>query len=156
MQFKKVGVASDHAGQELRQMILDYLRSSGRETIDFGVDVRYDTAVDYPDYAALLAEAVLSGEINGAIAICGTGLGMAITGNKFRGIRACCIWDEYSSRMSRQHNNSNMLCLGSRTLNPYRAIDLVGIWLETSFSGERHQLRLDKIQEIEKRNFQPQ
>lgn len=155
MQFEKVGVASDHAGKELRKMVLEYLQASGVQTVDYGVDFKHEKSVDYPDYSALLAEGVSKGEFDGAIAICGTGLGMSISANKFPGVRATCVWDEFSCRMSREHNNSNILCLGSRALNFHRAVELVRIWLETSFLGDRHQLRLNKIHEIEKLNFKP-
>ena len=151
--FTKIGLASDHAGKELKSFILEFLKVSGVETIDFGMSSLESKTVDYPDYAKILAEHIVSGRIQAGIAICGTGLGMAISANKFPGIRAACVWDEYSCRMSRSHNDINMLCLGGRTLNPHRAADLVKLWMETSFEGDRHQHRLEKIKEIEKKNF---
>lgn len=155
MQFKTIGLASDHAGRELKQMILDFVKVMEVEVVDYGVDLKIDKSVDYPDYAELVASNVSEGKLDGGIAICGTGIGMCITANKFPGIRATSVWDEYSCRMSRVHNDSNVLCLGSRTLNHHRAIDLVRIWLETEFAGGRHQMRLNKIREIEKKTFKP-
>ncbi|NRA43700.1 MAG: ribose 5-phosphate isomerase B [Oligoflexales bacterium] len=153
MVFKKLGIASDHAGKDLKKTILEFLSEQGLEVIDFGVDCNSTESVDYPDYAAKLAEAVSNQKIDGAIAICGTGIGMCITANKYPSVRACSVWDEYSSRMSREHNDSNCLCLGSRTLNHYRALDIVKIWVETPFGGDRHRSRLDKVTSIEQKNF---
>ncbi len=151
MQFKKVGVASDHAGKELKSMVLDFLALNDQlEKFDYGVDAHDGKSVDYPDFAVLLARDVAAGKLDGGIAICGTGLGMSITANKIPGIRATVVWDEYSTRMARAHNDSNVLCLGGRTLNDHRAIDLVKIWLETPFAEGRHKLRIDKIHKIDK------
>ena len=151
--FKKLGIASDHAGKDLKKTVHEFLVEQGIEVVDYGVDVQVEQSVDYPDYAMQLAGNLSKGLIQGAIAICGTGIGMCITANKFPSVRACSVWDEYSARMSREHNDSNCLCLGSRTLNHYRALDIVKIWVETQFLGDRHQLRLDKIKNIEKENF---
>lgn len=155
MEFKKIGIASDHAGKELKQMIIDFVRLIDVEVVDYGIAMETDKSVDYPDYAEMLARDLTRANIDGAIAICGTGIGMAITANKFPGVRAASAWDEFSSKMSRAHNDANMLCLGARTLNYHRAMDIVRIWLETPFAGERHQMRLNKIREIEKKTFKP-
>ena len=114
MHFKKIGIASDHAGKELRQMIIDFVKLMNCEVVDYGVDFDSDKSVDYPDYAALIAEDVSNNKIDGAIAICGTGIGMCITANKFPGVRATSVWDDFSSQMSRAHNDSNVICIGSR------------------------------------------
>ncbi|MFK7823903.1 MAG: ribose 5-phosphate isomerase B [Oligoflexales bacterium] len=153
MVFSKLGIASDHAGKDLKKTVSEFLVQQGIELIDYGVDYQVTESVDYPDYGMQLAKNLFKGQINGAIAICGTGIGMCITTNKFPKVRACSVWDEYSARMSREHNDSNCLCLGSRTLNPFRALDIVKIWIETPFIGDRHQLRLDKIKSIEQENF---
>lgn len=153
--FAKVGVACDHAGKELKHMIIDFLKTSNIEFIDYGVSDDNQKSVDYPDFAELLALSYIKGQIDAAIAICGTGIGMAMTANKFPTIRAASVWDEYSAAMSRSHNNANILCLGSRCLNFHRAIDIVNTWLKTPFAGERHELRLNKILAIEKKNFKP-
>lgn len=153
MVFKKVGIASDHAGTDLKKAVYEFLIQQGIEAIDYGVDIQSNQSVDYPDYAIPLAKDVSKKNIEGAIAICGTGIGMCITANKFPKVRACSVWDEYSCRMSREHNNSNFLCIGSRTLTTHRALDIVKLWLDTPFSGGRHQSRLDKIANLEQKNF---
>lgn len=155
MQFKRIGIGSDHAGKELKQMVLDFVKLTGVEVVDYGVALGTDKSVDYPDYAEMLARDLVAGKIDGAIGICGTGIGMAITANKFPGVRAASVWDEFSCRMSRAHNDSNFMCIGARTLNHHRAVDLVQTWIETPFEGERHQMRLNKLREIEKKNFKP-
>lgn len=151
----RIGIASDHAAKELKAMIIDYLRLSGCEAEDYGVDPKATNSVDYPDYAAAVAADVAAGKIDRGIAVCGTGIGMSIAANKFAGVRATVVWDEYTARVSRSHNNSNVLCLGARALNPHRAIDLVKIWLEAEFEGGRHQVRVEKIQKIEQKNMHP-
>lgn len=155
MQFKKIGISSDHAAKDLRKMIIDFVNvlEADVEIVDYGVGFDVNKSVDYPDYAALVAEDVAKGKLDGGICVCGTGIGMSIAANKFQGIRATVAWDDFSAKMSREHNNSNVLCLGARSLNHHRAVDMVKIWLETSFAGERHQMRLDKISDIEKKNF---
>ena len=151
--FKKVGIASDHAGKSLKKMILDFAQHLEVEVVDYGISSDEDKAVDYPDYAKLIANDIGRQKISGAIAICGTGMGMAMTANKFPGIRAVCPWDEYSCRMGRQHNKANVLCLGARSLNYHRAVDLVNIWLSTPFIGEQHTMRIEKLGQIEKKLF---
>jgi ribose 5-phosphate isomerase B len=151
----KVGVAADHAGKELKQLIADFVRIKNYEVIDYGVSLDTDKSVDYPDYADILAQDLANQKLDRGVLICGTGIGMAITANKSPGIRAATCWDEFSVRMSRAHNDANVLCLGARCLNHHRAVDLVNIWLDTKFEGNRHQTRLDKIREIEKRIQNP-
>lgn len=151
----KIGIASDHAGKELKQLILEFLRLTDAEILDYGVGVNTDASVDYPDYAALVAKDVSLGKLERGILICGTGIGMCITANKFPGVRAASAWDEFSTRMSRQHNDANIICLGSRITNYHRAVDLTKIWLETPYEGGRHQQRLNKIHTLEQRNFHP-
>lgn len=149
--FKKVGITSDHAGKDLKFMLIDFIKLLEVEVVDYGVSVETDKAVDYPDYAALVAEDVSRGKLDGGIAICGTGIGMAIVANKFSNVRAGCVWDEFSCRMSRAHNDSNVLCLGGRTINYHRAADYVKIWLSTPFAGEQHKIRIEKIANLEKK-----
>lgn len=150
----KIGIAADHAGKDLKQLIGEFVRLKNFEVIDYGVDPSSDKSVDYPDYAAILAEHVASGEVDRGILICGTGIGMCISANKIPGIRAATVTDEFSARMSRAHNDANVLCLGSRVLNPHRATDLVNIWLDTAFEGHRHQGRIDKIRALERKVLQ--
>jgi len=151
----KIGICADHGGKELKRLVFEFLQLTDNEIIDYGVSADTDQSVDYPDYAALLANDIANGKIERGIAICGSGLGMCITANKFPGVRATSVWDEYTAKMSRQHNDANVICLGGRAINHHRAVDYVKIWLATAYEGERHQQRLNKIKNIEKKNFQP-
>ena len=149
----KIGIASDHAGKELKQLIAEIVKVKNFEVVDYGVGYDTDKSVDYPDYAEILASDISTGKLNQGILICGTGIGMCITANKFPRVRAAVVWDEFSARMCAAHNNANVLCLGARAVNYHRAADYVNIWLDTEFEGSRHQQRLDKIMEIEKRHL---
>jgi ribose 5-phosphate isomerase B len=153
--FKKIGIAADHAGSALKGELVAFLQSSGMEPVDYGVSSYSTERVDYPDFVARLAEAVSQRHIEAGIAICGTGIGMSIVANKFMGVRAVCVWDEYSTRMSRAHNDANILCLGGRILTSFRAKDLLALWLSTPFEGGQHKIRIEKIDKIEKRFFNP-
>lgn len=146
MEKIKLAIASDHGGFELKNEIFKYLKNKGYDIVDFGTYSNQST--DYPIYAKKVAKAILNNEINRGILICGTGLGMQITANKFKGIRAVCVSDTYSAKMSRQHNNANILTLGARVIAKGLAFDIVDIWLNTDFEGERHQKRLDMIDNI--------
>jgi ribose 5-phosphate isomerase B len=148
-----IGLAADHAGKELKEALLDLVKALGHEVVDYGVAVSNEQSVDYPDYAALLAHDIETGKVEAGVAVCGSGIGMSIVANKFPGVRAALVWDEFSARMSRAHNDANMICLGARVLTVHRAADLLKIWLETGFEGGRHKMRRDKIREIEKKNF---
>lgn len=147
----KIATASDHAGYELKKGIIAYLSEKGINYEDFGCGP--DEKVDYVDYAEKAIKRVSSGEYDRAILVCGTGLGMAIVANKHKGIRATPCLDDYSAEMSRRHNDSNCLTLGGRIVPLDEALSIVRIWLETEFEGERHQRRIDKIFDIEERNF---
>lgn len=143
--MNKIVIASDHGGFELKLKIKEYLLSQNYDVLDLGTDS--NKSCDYPYFAKKLCTKILSGEFNKGILICGTGLGMSICANRFKGIRAACVSDTYSAKMSRLHNNSNVLCLGSRVLGAGLACDILDIWLNTSFEGNRHQKRLDMIDE---------
>jgi len=147
----KIALASDHAGYELKMGVAAYLAKKGIEFTDFGCGP--SEQVDYVDYGIVAAEKVSSGEYERAMLFCGTGMGMAVVANKFRGIRATPCWDEFTAEVSRSHNNSNCLALGGRILSLDEALPIVHIWLETAFGGGRHQRRIEKILEIEKKNF---
>ncbi len=147
----KIATASDHAGYELKKRIIAYLSEKGINYRDFGCGP--GEKVDYIDYAEKAVEMVCSGEYDRAILVCGTGIGMAIVANKHKGIRATPCLDDYSAKMSRKHNDSNCLTLGARIVTLDEALNIVRIWLETEFEGERHQRRIDKILDIEERNF---
>lgn len=136
-------IASDHGGLELKQVIVEYLQSRGIETEDLGVHV--GDSVDYPDYAALVAEPISKGRAEQGILVCGTGIGMSIAANKYPGVRAALVHDEFTAQMAREHNNANILVLGGRVLKPEIACRMVGVWLDNTFEGGRHQNRLDKI-----------
>ncbi len=147
----KIATASDHAGYELKKGIIAYLSEKGINYEDFGCGP--DEKVDYVDYAEKAIKRVSSGEYDRAILVCGTGLGMAIVANKHKGIRATSCLDDYTAEMSRKHNDSNCLTLGARIVPPDEALNIVRRWLETEYEGERHQRRIDKIFDIEERNF---
>ena len=149
----KIATASDHGGYELKKGILSYLAEREIDFEDYGCGP--DERVDYVDYAEKAIQSVCSGRHDRAILICGTGLGMAIVANKFKGIRATPCCDEYSAEMSRSHNDSNCLTLGGRILPLDEALEIVRMWLETEFEGGRHQERIDKIHKVEERNFRP-
>jgi ribose 5-phosphate isomerase B len=149
----KIAIASDHAGYELKEGILAYLSERGIQYEDFGCGP--GEKVNYVEFGEKATKSVCSGQSDRAILVCGTGLGMAIVANKFKGIRATPCLDEYSTEMSRSHNDSNCLTLGGRILPLDEALNIVRIWLDTEFEGGRHQERLRKIFEIEERNFKP-
>lgn len=148
---KKLALASDHAGVELKEEIKKFLLELGYLFDDFGVEG--STSVDYPDYASIVAEKVSSGEYEGGILFCGSGVGMAIVANKFPGVRAVQVNDVYTAIMSRKHNDTNVLALAGRTKAKELAKEIVRVWLETPFEGGRHTRRLKKIEEIEKRIY---
>jgi len=149
----KIAVASDHAGFDLKTGIVAFLEGRGIAYRDFGSGP--GETVDYVDYGALAMESVISGECDRAILFCGTGIGMAIVANKYKGIRATPCWNPFTARVSRSHNDSNCLALGGRTLSLDDGLEIVRTWLETPFEGGRHQRRVAKILEIEKKNFKP-
>jgi ribose 5-phosphate isomerase B len=147
----KIAIASDHAGKELKGPIADYLSLTSHSVLDYGVSMDSEGSVDYPDFADVVASEVSAGRADRGILICGTGTGMCMVANKFPGIRAAVVFDEFTARMSRAHNDANVMCLGSRTVNHRRAIDFLKIWLATEFEDGRHRGRVNKIIEIEKR-----
>jgi ribose 5-phosphate isomerase B len=147
----RIALASDHAGYELKSGVADYLRGQGIVFEDYGCGA--GESVDYVDYGARAARAVIEGACDRAILICGTGLGMGIVANKFKGIRATPCPSEYAAEMSRRHNDSNCLTLGGRTHSLELALRLVRIWLDTEFEGGRHTRRVQKIRDIEAENF---
>lgn len=142
-------IASDHGGLELKEAIKSFLETRNIEVRDLGTMT--GDSVDYPDFAERLALALTRGEAENGILICGTGIGMSIAANKFPGIRAALISDEFTARMSKEHNNANVIVMGGRVLKPEQACAMVKTWLETVFEGGRHQNRLDKISQIEQK-----
>jgi ribose 5-phosphate isomerase B len=147
----KIALASDHAGFELKKGIAAYLGEKGIPFEDFGCGP--GEVVDYVDYGILAAESLVSGRCDRAILFCGTGLGMAIVANKFKGIRATPCWNLYTAEISRRHNDSNCLALGGRVLALDDGTAIVEAWLAAPFEGGRHDRRVEKITRLENREF---
>jgi ribose 5-phosphate isomerase B len=143
----KIGIGSDHGGFELKEEIIGHLKEVGIEFIDFGTYSK--DSVDYPDYGKKVAEAVISKEVDRGIVVCGTGIGISIAANKVKGIRCALCCDTYSARMSREHNNANVLALGARVIGSGLALEIVETWLKSEFQGGRHEIRVNKISDIE-------
>lgn len=143
----KIAIGSDHAGYELKEELKKWLEEWGVSYHDFGT--YSPERADYPDYAILVAKAVARGGFDKGILICGTGIGMSIVANKIKGIRAALCRDPYEAKMSREHNDANILALGGRILGKDLAKEIVKVWLSTEFSGGRHKLRIQKILKYE-------
>ena len=147
-----IALAADHAGFPLKEEIKKHLSERGFEVKDFGT--YSEKSVDYAFFAKTAGEAVTAGECEFGIFCCGTGVGISMAANKVRGIRAANCADTFSARMTRLHNNANVLCLGSRVIGTGLALDMVDIFIDTPFSGEeRHQRRIDQIMAIENEKF---
>jgi len=144
----KIGIGSDHAGFDMKNFLKEELEKEGYEIIDYGTDIK--KSVDYPDFASKVAEGIIKKEIGKGILICGTGLGMSITANKFKGIRAARCCTIYDAVLARQHNDANILTLGARLLGNYLALEISKTFLETPFLKGRHLRRVNKIKKIEK------
>ncbi len=145
----KIAIACDHGAYEYKEMIKEMLLSKGHEVKDFGTDST--ASMDYPDSALPCAQAVANGEAERGIVMCGTGIGVSITANKVKGIRCALCSDPLSARLTREHNDSNMLAFGQRIVGSEMAKEIVNVWLETPFSnGERHIQRIQKVMDIEK------
>lgn len=140
-------IASDHGALELKRTIIAVLQERGLDFRDLGTD--NDNSVDYPDFGEKVARAVSTGQAQKGILLCGTGIGMSIVANKFPGVRAALVTDENTARMSRLHNNANVLVMGGRVLDPEQGKKLLQLWLDTDFEGGRHARRLEKIEAIE-------
>lgn len=147
----KIALASDHAGFRLKEQVKDFLTAKDIKCHDFGT---YDEEpVDYPDLAYQAADAVQRGDFDRGILVCGTGIGVAITANKVRGIRAAPCSDIFSARCARAHNDANVLTLGARVVEKEMALEIVEIFLQTPFEGGRHHRRLEKIQKLEENAY---
>jgi ribose 5-phosphate isomerase B len=142
-----IALGSDHAGFRLKEQVISFLQSSAINFKDFGV--YNEESADYPDQAALVVQAVRSGESEFGILICGTGIGMSIVANKHRGIRAALCSEPYSARCAREHNNANVLTMGSRVIGPGLAEEIVSMFISTEYAGGRHERRLFKIEQLE-------
>ncbi len=144
-----IAIGCDHAGYELKKEIIEQLKNRNLEVIDSGCD---GEPCDYPDIALDVAKNVAEGKCEKGILICGTGIGMSIAANKVKGIRAALCADHFSTKYTRLHNDTNIMCMGARTLGAGVAAELVDIFLDTEYEGGRHQRRVDKIMEIENSN----
>lgn len=145
----KIAIGSDHAGFRLKEFLKDFLRESECEVVDFGTDS--EESVDYPDFAFKVCESIVKQDVQFGILICGTGLGMSIAANKVKGIRASLCNDLFAARCAREHNDANVLCMGGRVLGEALAKEIVKIWLNGEFQGGRHERRIQKITEYERK-----
>jgi ribose 5-phosphate isomerase B len=144
-----IAIGSDHAGYDLKIKIRNFIQEKGYDVLDLGTcDCN---SVDYPDYGLAVAEAVKDRQCEEGIIVCGTGLGISMAANKVPGIRAAVCTNEYMAKMSREHNDANILALGSRVVGEDLAISIVQVWLESEFQEGKHKIRVDKISEIEKK-----
>lgn len=142
---KKIGIGSDHGGYGLKEEIKGLLDELELEYVDYGTNS--EESVDYPEYGKKVANGVMNGEVDSGIVICGTGIGISLAANKVKGIRCALCSDTYSARMSKNHNNANMLALGARVLGIDLAKEIVKAWLSEEFQGGRHERRVDKIED---------
>ena len=149
MEIKRIVIGSDHAGFELKKKVKAHLESRGIEVIDVGTDA--PESCNYTVYAHALCEAVTSGEAPLGILVCGTGIGMSMAANKHKGIRAAACENTFSARMTRMHNNANVLCLGERVVGYGLACDMVDLFIDTPFEGGRHQARVDDINALDQK-----
>ncbi|THB79800.1 MAG: ribose 5-phosphate isomerase B [Desulfobulbaceae bacterium] len=139
----KIAIGSDHGGYRLKVYLKSLLEELGYEVIDVGC--QSESSVDYPDFASLVCESVLTDKAGAGILVCGTGIGMSMAANRQPGIRAALCHNEYTARMSREHNDANVLCLGERVLGTGLAESIVRTWLQTTFAAGRHVTRIEKF-----------
>lgn len=148
--MKRIVIGCDHGGLELKNEIIKHLEGRGVEVVDVGTYT--SESCNYPDYARALCAKIQSGEFERGILVCGTGIGMSMAANKHNGIRAACCSDTFSARMTRMHNNANVLCLGGRVVGAGLACDMVDLFVDTEYEGGRHDLRVAMMADIEKDN----
>ncbi len=150
----KIMIGSDHAGFELKEKIVDHLKTAGHDVVDIGTtDTR---SVDYPRYAFRVARAVASGTAERGILVCGSGIGMSMAANRIAGVRAVLASEPYTAKMSRRHNDSNVLCLGGRFTGPDMALEIVDTWLREDFEAGRHVRRVDLLDSLASAPDQPE
>ncbi len=145
----KIAIGNDHVAVDMKNEIVTFLEEKGHEVINLGTDS--SERADYPVYGEAVANAVVKGEVDRGILICGTGVGISLSANKVNGIRAVVCSEPYSARLSKEHNNTNVLAFGSRVIGIELAKMIVEQWLDAKFLGDRHQKRVDMITEIEKK-----
>ena len=145
----KIAIACDHGALALKNTLIDYLTKQGHQVVNFGTDTL--DSCDYPDFAAPAAQAVAAGTCDKGIVLCTTGIGVSITANKVGGIRCALLSDVMSARLTREHNDTNMMAIGAGVVGEKLALEIVDTWLGTAFSGDaRHQRRIDKVMALEK------
>ena len=145
----KIAIACDHGALDMKNMLVSYLQGQGHTVTDFGTHT--NASCDYPEFAAAAAQAVASGECQRGIVLCTTGIGMSIAANKVKGIRCALLSDVVSARLTREHNDTNMMAMGAGIVGSILAQQIVDTWLDTEFSGgQRHQRRIDKMMALEK------
>lgn len=145
----KIAMACDHGGYRLKEVVKESLIAQGYEVVDFGTNS--EESCDYPDFAYKAAKAVADTECEKGIVICGTGIGVSIVANKVNGIRCALIHDVFSAKATRLHNDTNMMAMGARVIGEGLALEIVNAWLETNYEGGRHDLRIQKMMDIEKK-----
>ena len=148
--MKKLVIGCDHAAPELKAIVRDHLIERGFDVVDVGTHTT--DSCNYPDYAHALCEKIRSGECELGILICGTGIGMSMAANKHKGIRAACCSDTFSAKLTRQHNDANVLCFGARVVGQGLALELVNAFVDAEFEGGKHKTRVDLITAIENGN----
>ncbi len=148
----KVAVGCDHGGFVLKDRVVRTLKELGAEVVDLGTD-RGDVSVDYPEFGLKVAKAVASGECDAGVLMCGTGIGISIAANKVKGIRAAVVTNTYMAKLTKNHNNANIIALGGRVISEDEAEEIVKEWYTAEYEGGRHQKRLDMICKIEDENF---
>ena len=140
----KIALAADHGGFELKEKVKTYLQGkTGIEVLDLGTNC--EDSVDYPNYGKACGEAVINGEADKGIVVCGTGIGISIAANKVKGVRCALCTNEFMAEMASKHNNANVLSLGGRVLEPEQAFKIIDVWMNTEFEGGRHQRRVDLL-----------
>ncbi len=148
--MKRIGIGNDHTAVEMKKEMVNFLEEMGFEVIDFGACNCEST--HYPEYGLKVAQAVAEGQVDGGILICGTGVGMSIAANKVKGIRCVVCSEPYSAKLSREHNDANILAFGARVVGTELAKMITETWLKAEFMGGKHQVRVDMITEIERYN----
>ena len=143
----KLVIGNDHAAVELKNEIKAYLEEKGHEVINIGTDTH--DSCNYPEYGEKAGRMVAAGEVDGGVLICGTGVGISLAANKVKGVRACVCSEPYSARLSKQHNNSNIIAFGARVIGVEMAKMIVDEWVNAKYEGGRHQVRVDMLAEIE-------
>ncbi|HEX8069437.1 MAG TPA: ribose 5-phosphate isomerase B [Pyrinomonadaceae bacterium] len=147
MKPKKIAIGSDHAGYEAKEQAKREIEALGVEVEDKGTDGLQ--SVDYPDFGAAVGRAVVSGEVERGVVICGSGIGISIAANKVPGVRAALCWNEETAQLARQHNDANVLCIGARFIEPALAARMIRVFMETEFDGGRHSQRVEKLTQLD-------